>query len=202
MRGKAIERAMLAGKLVEADIDARVRKVFELLKHAYESGVPFDAPEESLDTSEMRQVLRTAAADSIVLLKNEKKLLPIKSNKDSRISVIGPNAKHAMTSGGGSARLLSTYTVSPLEGIRNAAKEAGADVTYSVGAYCHQFLPQIDALVKDAKMEFWNDRASEDFLSLAPTSQLGEPTWSVDVKSSYNFMMDNVVSRISRLMPS
>ncbi len=81
----------------------------------------------------MRKVLRAAAADSVVLLKNDKKILPLTAGY-KKIAVIGPNAKVAVTSGrGGSASLLSTYTVSPLEGIRSAAQKIGAEVKYNPG---------------------------------------------------------------------
>ena len=103
------------------------------MQHAYESGIPFNAPEEYIDTPELRQFLRTAAADTIVLLKNDKRVLPL-SDKVKSIAVIGPNAKARVISGGGSAALKPSYVVTPYEGIVANAPE-GVEVHYSVGCY-------------------------------------------------------------------
>ncbi|KAG6915306.1 hypothetical protein DXG01_012229 [Tephrocybe rancida] len=145
-RGKALERSIVTEKLFHADIDPRVREVLELIKRAHASGIPFDGPEESYDSPELRQTLRTAAADAIVLLKNEKKLLPLRGVK--KVAVIGPNAKYAMTSGGGSAQLLSASTVSPLQGITSAVEASGGQVTYTIGATSHKFLPLLNSYVQ------------------------------------------------------
>jgi beta-glucosidase len=175
----------------------------ELLKHAYASGVPFDGPEEGVDTPELRRLLRTAAGDAIVLLKNDKNVLPLSAKGDIKtIAVIGPNAKQAMTSGGGSARLLSTYTVSPLEGISAAAKEIGAKVTYGIGASSHKFLPLLDPYMRQkdgqpgALIEFWNESPEETFLNV--DADIGKPlkqcVWSTPTLGSNCFLMDGVVS--------
>ncbi|KAF5388345.1 hypothetical protein D9615_000633 [Tricholomella constricta] len=198
-RGKALERSIVAEKLFHADIDVRVRKVLELLKHAHASGIPFDGPEESVDTLESRQTLRTAAADSIVLLKNDKKLLPL-TGKAKKIVVIGPNAKHAMTSGGGSAQLLSTYSISPLQGIKTAAKEIGAEVTYTIGAVSHRYLPLLDPYVQQPSgrpgvlIEFWNDPPVADYVSTSPDfkAPLEQAIWSTPTLTTHSFMTDGI----------
>jgi len=175
----------------------------ELLEHAYASGVPFDGPEEEIDTPELRQLLRTAAGDAIVLLKNDKNVLPLSAKGNIKtIAVIGPNAKQAMTSGGGSARLLSTYTVSPLEGISAAAKEIGAKVTYGIGASSHKFLPLLDPYMRQkdgqpgALIEFWNESPEGTFLNI--DADIGKPlkqcVWSTPTLGSNCFLMDGVVS--------
>lgn len=217
MRGKAVERSLIGGKLLPSDIDARVRKVcslhlfnlyistaiqiLQLLKHAHASGIPFSGPEESIDTPALRSLLRRAAASAVVLLKNNAKLLPLSTASGMKIAVIGPNAKHAMTSGGGSARLLCTYTVSPLEGITAAAKEFGGDVKYTLGTTGYKYLPLLDLLVKHgdkagALVEFWNEEPSTDFVSPRPNfqTQLSKCAWSTGTRSLECTMLDGVVS--------
>ncbi|KAF8165588.1 glycoside hydrolase family 3 protein [Crassisporium funariophilum] len=201
MRGKALERALVAQKVTVRDIDERAGKILALLKRAKASGIPFDGPEESVDTPELRALLRTAAADAIVLLKNDIGLLPL-TNQYKKIALIGPNAKHAMTSGGGSARLLSTYTVSPLEGLVEAAKAHNAEVKYTVGATSHKYLPLLDPYIqlKDgspgALIEFWNEAPSADFTT--PTTDfnatLPEAVWSTPTLGSNCFLMDGIYS--------
>ncbi|KAJ7044635.1 glycoside hydrolase family 3 protein [Mycena alexandri] len=203
MRGHAVVRCLMAEKLFPGDIDARVRKILELVKHAQNSGIPFNAPEESVDTPALRALLRTAAADSIVLLKNSAGLLPLSSTALKKIAVIGPNAKTAMTSGGGSARLLSTYTVSPLEGIAAAAKELGGDVEvkYALGAATHRFLPLLDGYIRQSEggeagavVEFWNEAPSGDFLATDADlgANLTERDWSTPTLGTNCFLMDGI----------
>ncbi|EKM59268.1 glycoside hydrolase family 3 protein [Phanerochaete carnosa HHB-10118-sp] len=195
MRGNAVIRAIVAEKLFPHDVDTCV---LEMLQRAYDSGIPFDAPERPLDTPQVRALLRRAAADAIVLLKNEKGLLPIGAGVH-KIAVIGPNAKDAVTSGGGSASLLSTYTVSPLDGITEAAKEIGAEVEYTVGTLSHQYLPAIDPYITyDGKtgafFEFWNDSPTDDWLSTSPNfSRVVPPAvWSTRTNSAKCFLADGI----------
>ncbi|KAG9218808.1 hypothetical protein CCMSSC00406_0001078 [Pleurotus cornucopiae] len=199
MRGKAVERLMIAEKLFTSDIDERVGKILVLYKHALDSGVPFGAPEGSIDTPELRQLLRTAAADATVLLKNDKQILPIKSGI-KKIAVIGPNAKRAMTSGGGSAQLRSTYVVTPFEGITAAANEIGAEVTYHIGTPSHNTLPLLDGSIRQgndepgAYMQFWNESPSKDFLSTSPDlhAKISEHAWDIPTHSTNCFLADGV----------
>ena len=84
---------------------------------------PADVPRE----------LRAAAAASFVLARNERSLLPLARPGLGRVAVIGPNAQVARTLGGGSATVFPPYTVSPLEGLR----EAGLDVAFAPGTLGH-----------------------------------------------------------------
>ncbi|KAH9482518.1 putative beta-glucosidase I [Psilocybe cubensis] len=183
-------------------------KVLELVKRGHESGIPFNGPEEYIDTPELRGLLRTAAADAIVLLKNDKAILPLR-DQHKKIAVIGPNAKHAVTSGGGSARLLSTYTVSPLEGIIAAAKEINAEVKYTVGATSHKYLPLLDPYIhrsteqRGACIEFWNEAPSTDFLATSPDfgSPLPPAAWSTPTLGTNCFLMDGIVKYSTKFVP-
>ncbi|KAI0057601.1 glycoside hydrolase family 3 protein [Artomyces pyxidatus] len=194
MRGKAVERALAGEKLLPSDIDERARKILELVQRAKASGIPFDGPEEGVDTPELRALLRRAASDATVLLKNDSALLPL-GGPLTKIAVIGPNAKQSFTSGGGSARLLETYTVSPFEGIAAAARELGAELTYTVGATSHKYLPLLNGYIhyaggKGALVEFWNAEPVEGWT----TSLIGgpEPAWSTPTRGSECFLMDGV----------
>ncbi|KAG7447564.1 glycoside hydrolase family 3 protein [Guyanagaster necrorhizus] len=198
VRGPAVLRAIQAGKLCTDDVDDRARKVLELLGKAHESGIPFNGPEEGVDTPELRQLLRRAAADSVVLLKNNAGLLPLSA--PTSIAVIGPNAKKAMASGGGSAQLLSTYTISPLQGITEAVKAINSQVNYAVGATSHKFLPLLDALIKQqdgtsrALLEFWNEPPSSDFISPHADLSLSpkQSVWDTKTSTSNCILLDGV----------
>jgi beta-glucosidase len=79
--------------------------------------------------------MRRVAAQSIVLLKNDGGLLPLRPQNLKKIAIIGGNAKAIVLSGGGSAALKASYFVSPYQGIVDAlAANPDVEVTYSEGA--------------------------------------------------------------------
>jgi beta-glucosidase len=93
---EAILKAARQGVLPEADIDRALTRLltarFRLGMFDPRSMVPYAkiAPSEN-DTQAHRQLALQAARESIVLLKNENGLLPLKNNYKT-IAVIGPNA--------------------------------------------------------------------------------------------------------------
>lgn len=118
-------------------LNDRVRSILKLVNYAQKSGIPENAPEDAdNNTPETAAFLRQIAADSIVLLKNEGNVLPIK--KEEKVAVIGPTAKVANYSGGGSASLLPYYTVTPYEGITN---KLGNKPPHAIGCHAHVSLP-------------------------------------------------------------
>lgn len=58
-----------------------------------------------------------------------------------KIAVVGPNAKYAAYAGGGSASLLPTYKVTPLQAITEAVQGTGVDVQYAIGVDGSRFSP-------------------------------------------------------------
>ncbi len=70
-----------------------------------------------------------AAQESLVLLKNENQILPLKGK---RIAVMGPNAIHARTGGGGSSFVHPYYQVSPHQGLQNRS-QGNFDFVYTPG---------------------------------------------------------------------
>ena len=117
--------AMKSGLVTEATIDDKVRR---FLRKAIEFGF-FDR--EQTDTSiplysqDGRRLVLEEAREGMVLLKNEKHLLPLDRKKFKTIAVLGPNAYPAVVGGGGSSLTKPFNAVSFLEGISDAA---GKDV--------------------------------------------------------------------------
>jgi len=125
--------AVREGKVSEAAINERVRG---LLWTMFTLGV-FDrtapAQTKEIDTPEQRAVAREGALASLVLLKNEGKLLPLALGALRSIAVIGPNAAVARTGGGGSSRVTpKTPPQTPLEAIREVVGSR-FDVGYALG---------------------------------------------------------------------
>jgi beta-glucosidase len=127
-----LEHALNNRKILPHHIDDRVRGVLGAVKWATDnSGIKQDAPELGRNTPQDRALVRKAAADSIVLLKNDKHILPWKKSEIKKLAIIGPNAKVANTHGGGSAAVRSYYKVSPFEGLKNALK--GVEILHAPG---------------------------------------------------------------------
>ncbi|KAF4982620.1 hypothetical protein FZEAL_1798 [Fusarium zealandicum] len=135
-RGEVLNFAAAAEKVWGHVIDDRAREVLKFVKKCAASGVPENGPEKTVDTPETAALLRRIGNESIVLLKNEKNLLPLA--KDKKTLVIGPNAKISTYHGGGSASLAAYYAVTPYDGI---AEKLGSPPAYSIGAYTHKLLP-------------------------------------------------------------
>jgi beta-glucosidase len=78
-------------------------------------------------------LMRRVAGETIVLLKNESSILPLRPTELKKIAIVGGNAKAIVLSGGGSAALKPSFFTTPYDGIVRALPET-VEVTYSVGA--------------------------------------------------------------------
>lgn len=90
--------------------------------------------------------MRRFAAQSVVLLKNESKLLPVDPKKYKKVAIIGGNAKAKVLSGGGSAALKPSFFVSPFDGMEKVLQQENVQVTYSEGpsSKCHPLVSLTD----------------------------------------------------------
>ncbi|TWU72046.1 hypothetical protein ED733_002213 [Metarhizium rileyi] len=143
-RGEALKFNVLTNKPCSHIVDQRVRAVLRLVKKVSGLGIEENGPEKEANTHETAALLRRTGSESIVLLKNDGDVLPLR--KDRRTLVIDPNAKVAIYQGGGSASLPAYYAVTPYEGI---AAKLGSFPVYTVGAYTHRFLPLLGSQCND-----------------------------------------------------
>ena len=113
----AVRKALASGAVTQGEIDDKVRRLLRAMASLglLEREVPAGG---ALDSPEHRRLTLDAARASVVLLKNERSVLPLDANRLRSIAVIGPNAAVARLGGGGSAQVVPPYSVSPLEGIR------------------------------------------------------------------------------------
>jgi beta-glucosidase len=84
-RTDALTHAINSNKLGPWVLDERVRNILNLVRLCQKSGIPESQEEIVRDTPEDRKLLRRAAAESIVLLKNEGGILPFKKDKKVRL---------------------------------------------------------------------------------------------------------------------
>lgn len=95
--------AVESGKITESDIDARLS---ELLPLVFDTKAALDAAPREFDAAAHHALARRAAAESLVLLKNEGALLPLAAG--TKVAVIGDFAKNPRYQGAGSSMVNST----------------------------------------------------------------------------------------------
>ncbi|KZT51278.1 glycoside hydrolase family 3 protein [Calocera cornea HHB12733] len=132
-------RTIEAKKLSLDIVKDRARAVVELVKKAA-NGAP--EKERSHDTAEDSALMRKVARDAIVLLKNDRNVLPLKADKLKTVAIIGPNAKAAYFAGGGSASLKASYVITPYEGIVEALPK-DVKLLYTEGCQGHGTAPTL-----------------------------------------------------------
>ena len=95
--------AVESGKISESDINARLS---ELLPLVFDTKAALDAAPREFDAAAHHALARRAAAESLVLLKNEDSLLPLAAG--TKVAVIGDFAKNPRYQGAGSSMVNST----------------------------------------------------------------------------------------------
>lgn len=130
-----LRELIVEGGLDMATVDSRVR---DILYVKFRIGL-FDNPYQmdlkgadlKVNGTENNEVALQASKESLVLLKNEEKLLPLSLNKVKKISITGPNAddaKYALTHYGP----LAVEVCTVLQGVKNKVADK-ADVLYTKG---------------------------------------------------------------------
>ncbi|KAK5175777.1 beta-glucosidase [Saxophila tyrrhenica] len=137
-RGGLLEHVVSCRKVPAHVLDERVRNMLNLVKQCRASGVKEWAKEGTNDTPETAKLLRKLAAESCVLLKNDKDVLPLK--KDKSVLLIGPNARTSVFCGGGSSSMQPYYAISPFEGVQAKLKNQ-SKIQHTIGCYSHKELP-------------------------------------------------------------
>ena len=113
--GKQLLAAVQQGKVSQATIDDKVRRILRMMvRFGF-----FDRPAKigPINYQAQGQVARRVAEAGVVLLKNEGNVLPLDVNSFKSLALIGPYADRATSGGGGSARMSPFNTVSPLAAI-------------------------------------------------------------------------------------
>jgi beta-glucosidase len=132
--------AIKDGRLLEKTIDDKIRRILR----EYERFGYFENPDISkgftLDTTGVRTTAVDAARGGIVLLKNEKNILPLKSKSVKRIALIGPNSDPAVTGGGGSSLVQPLHPLSLYQALKRIAPK-NVSVTFESGIYETDLLP-------------------------------------------------------------
>jgi beta-glucosidase len=145
---KSLEEAVKQGLITEAQIDTAVKRLFaarfKLGMFDPPSAVRYaQIPMSTVDSAEHRALALQVARESIVLLRNDDDVLPLRKNMGT-LAVIGPNADDwRMLLGNYNG--LPSDAVTPLRGIREAVS-ASTKVLFAVGSDLAEGFPVYDVV--------------------------------------------------------
>ncbi len=144
---RSLLNAVNKGLITESEIDRSVKRLIMARMKLGEfdpvTDVPFsNIPFSVVDGKEHQAIALDAARKSMVLLKNDKNMLPFSKNI-KRVAVIGPNAnnKEILL---GNYNGYSMHEITPLQGIRN--KLPKTTVKYAPGCRLADELPLLTAI--------------------------------------------------------
>jgi len=158
----SLTKAVQQGLIKEPTIDRSVKRLMEARFRMGMFDPPAMVPWSNLnmsvvDSASHRKLARRAAQESIVLLKNQAELLPLKKNLKT-IAVIGPNAddKEVLL---GNYHGMSNTLVTPLQGIKNAVGP-NTKVLYDQGCGLTSLsdMGAIPASALNIKAEYFNNQ--------------------------------------------
>jgi beta-glucosidase len=121
-----------AGKVTQAQIDTAVRRILTMKFQAGLFENPYvdeAAAQAKTNTPDAIALAREAAARAMVLLKNDKQILPLDAGKINRMAVIGTHARDTPIGGYSD---IPAHVVSVLEGMQEAGK-GQFEVDYAEG---------------------------------------------------------------------
>jgi beta-glucosidase len=124
MAPKKVYQALDEGKITEVDIDYVIRPMLRTFILVGLLDDPTPISQKIIDIPEHQEIAQRIAEESIVLLKNDPKILPLDLSKTKKIAVLGPNAKKKFGKflNGGSSGVVPPKFITPYDGIANYIK--------------------------------------------------------------------------------
>lgn len=116
-------------------VDAKVKNLLRLMYRLKMIGPKKGSRKAgAYNAAAHREKILKTAEESMILLKNEKQLLPLDAKKIKKLTVIGANAAKVHSNGGGSAEIKALYEICPLAGLKMYLG-GNVDVKYVEGYY-------------------------------------------------------------------
>lgn len=112
---RPFERLINEGKIPMSVLDDKVARV---LRTMFRTSMNPDKVIGSQCSEAHYEACRAIAEEGIVLLRNQKNILPLNADSYGRILVVGENATRSLTEGGGSSELKTLRDISPLEALK------------------------------------------------------------------------------------
>ncbi|MBI5303913.1 MAG: glycoside hydrolase family 3 C-terminal domain-containing protein [Chloroflexi bacterium] len=169
------------GNVSEDMLNDKVRRLLRTVERAGAFAHPELQPERAIDKPEHRAIARQAASEAIVLLKNERAVLPLDASRVKSIAVIGENAKWASIRGGGSVRVNPHYVVAPFDSIAQRAGDS-VQVEYAMGCVTRKNTPLLDTswLSNGLTLQYFGNRALAGEPVHTETTRNAEFVWIDD----------------------
>lgn len=138
---QAIEEGLIDESVLDRALVRIFTVRFRLGLFDDKSHVPYSSiGKESICSDEMKALSVDMANDTIVLLKNDKQILPLNKNAAKKILVVGPNAIYRELGGysaGSMSKVVDTpVNVMALEGIRRELEGSDVELVYEKGWCC------------------------------------------------------------------
>ena len=124
MTPKKVNNALNKREISEDDINYVVRPLLRTFIRVGLLDEPTPESQKIIDNSEHQTIAQKIAEESIVLLKNDPKILPVDLSKIKKIAVIGPNSKKIFGKylQGGSSAVVPPKFITPYDGIADYIK--------------------------------------------------------------------------------
>lgn len=162
-------KGLKEGKYSEEGLNDKVRRILRMVFRTTMSG---SRGFGSFCSDEHYAAARRIGAEGIVLLKNDRSLLPLSATSTSRrprLVVIGENAIKMLTVGGGSSNLKVQHEVTPLDGIRERFGK-DFDITYCRG-YVGDTTGEYDGVITGQNLK--DDRTPAQLIDEAVSAAKG-----------------------------
>ncbi len=125
-------------------VDVKVRNLLRLMYRLKMIGSKKDSRKAGVYNAPLhREMILKTAQESMILLKNEKHLLPLDAKKIKKLTVIGANAARVHSDGGGSAEIKALYEICPLAGLKMYLG-GNVEITYAPGYYVPERLKEAE----------------------------------------------------------
>lgn len=159
---KPLYEAVQNGEISEKVIDEKVYRVLCLMSALHM--LDGKRKQGAYNTKEHQTAALQIAEESVVLLKNEKKTLPLHKEKVKKLLVIGDNAVRQHSLGGGSAEIKALYEIVPLMGIKQQLG-GETEVKWTPGYYVPEDNEQEGNWQENSLMEREGKTAGEEIVS-------------------------------------
>ena len=187
-----ITAAIDGGEVAASDLDAPVRRLLSVFERVGAFSDPIEPPpDEAVDRPEDRALVRRAASESMVLLRNTG-VLPLDATKMRTIAMLGPNADRLNVNGGGSASLNPHHRSELLPAIRGRftsdvelAHVAGCDIDTSTPALRVPVTAEVyEGTEWQGDVRLTKSFSSSEMLFFGPVGDIGEE-FSFRARASY-----------------
>ncbi len=155
-RGDLLLKAVNDGRIERSLIRTTARRLLRFMDRigAIADGGP--GPELTRDEPEDHVLVRTAGSAGMVLLRNERSVLPLVTTNLGTVAVIGPNAARGRIMGGGSAMVNPVHQVHPLEALATRLAAHGVTVLHEQGCRIDRTLPTPESRwTSNSFIDYW-----------------------------------------------